>query len=252
MGLLDGKVALVTAAGGNIAGAVARLFAAEGASVGCADIAEAPVRQTVADIEAAGGHAIPLVCDVTDEESVKDAVARTVDAFGKLTTLFNAAAYSEVRHGVADMPVDMWRATIDVDLTGMFIVCKYAIPEMRRAGGGSIVNVSSTYGKIAARERPAYCAAKGGVRMLSKSIAVDYADDNIRCNSILPGPIEGPRLFQRNPSIEAVIERHGARLHFKRLGKAEEVARAALFLASDEASFTTGTDMAVDAGYTAF
>jgi NAD(P)-dependent dehydrogenase (short-subunit alcohol dehydrogenase family) len=139
-----------------------------------------------------------------------------------------------------------------VNLTGMFIVCKYAIPEMQKAGGGSIINVSSIYGKVAARERPAYSASKGGVRMLTKSITVDYAEDNIRANSILPGPIEGPRLLVRNPSIAAVVARHGQRLHMKRLGQASEIAQTALFLASDESSFTSGADMAVDAGYTAF
>ncbi len=252
MGLLDGKVAFVTAAGGNIAGATARLFAEEGAAVACADVAEEDVRKTAADIEAAGGRAIAMVCDVTDEDAVKECIARTVAELGPLTTLFNAAAHSEQRFKVADMPVDMWRRTIDVDLTGMFIVCKYAIPEILKAGGGSIVNISSTYGKIAAAERPAYCSAKGGVRMLTKSIAVDYAADNIRCNSILPGPIEGPRMLQRNPSIEAVVARHGQRLHFKRLGQSIEIARTALFLASDESSYTNGADMAVDAGYTAF
>jgi len=252
MGLLDGKVAMVTAAGGNIAGATARLFAAEGASVACLDIAGEDVKKTAADIEAAGGKAIAVPCDVTDADAVQAAVAETVSAFGSLTTLFNAAAFSEVRHRLADMPVDMWRKTIDVDLTGMFIVCKYAIPEMQKAGGGSIINISSTYGRIAARERPAYCAAKGGVRMLSKSIAVDYAEDNIRCNAILPGPIEGPRMLQRNPSIAAVVERHGQRLHMKRLGQSSEIAQTALFLASDEAGFTSGADMVVDGGYTAF
>ena len=234
MGLLDGKVALITAAGGNIAGATARLFAAEGALVACL------------------GRAIAIPCDVSDADAVRDAVAETVSAFGKITTVFNAAAHSEARHRLADMPVEMWRSVIDVNLTGMFIVCKFTIPELQKAGGGSIVNVSSIYGKVAAPERPAYCSSKGGVRMMTRSIAVDYAEDNIRCNAILPGPIEGPRMLARNPSIAAVVERHGARLHMKRLGQSSEIARTALFLASDESSFTSGADLAVDAGYTAF
>jgi len=252
MGLLDGKVAMVTAAGGNIAGATARLFAAEGARVACLDIAGEDVAKTAADIEEVGGKAIAIPCDVSDEDAVKDAIAETVSTFGTITTLFNAAAFSEARHRLADMPVEMWRAVIDVNLTGMFIVCKYTIPEMQKAGGGSIINVSSIYGKVAARERPAYCSSKGGVRMMTKSIAVDYAEDNIRCNAILPGPIEGPRMLARNPSIAAVVERHGTRLHMKRLGRSSEIAQTALFLASDESSFTSGADMAVDAGYTAF
>lgn len=252
MGRLEGKVAFVTAAGGAIAGATARLFGAEGAAVACVDIVEENVEKTAADINEAGGRAIAIVCDVTDDEAVKAAVDRTVDEFGTLNVLFSAAAYSEKRHRLAEMPLDMWRNVIDVNLTGMFIVTRHVIPRMQAAGGGSIINVSSIYGVVGAKERPAYCAAKGGVQMLSKSIAVDYAADNIRANSIMPGPIETPRLLARNPSIEVVIARHGTRLHMRRLGKPEEIARTALFLASDEASFTSGADHFVDAGYTAF
>jgi len=252
MGRLDGKVAFVTASGGAIAGATARLFGKEGAAVCCVDIVEENVKQTASDINAAGGNAMALKCDVTDDDAVKTAVKRTVTEFGKLNVCFNAAAYSEKRHRLAEMPLDMWKSVIDVNLTGMFIVARHVIPEMQSTGGGSIINVSSIYGVVGAKERPAYCAAKGGVRMLSKSIAVDYAGDNIRANSIMPGPIETPRLLARNPSIEAVIKRHGPRLHQKRLGKPEEIAQTALFLASDEASFTSGADMVVDAAYTAF
>tara|TARA_A100001037_G_C15152793_1_gene640650 strand:- start:1562 stop:2320 length:759 start_codon:yes stop_codon:yes gene_type:complete len=252
MGRLEGKVAFVTAAGGAIAGATARLFGSEGAAVACIDTVEENVNKTANDIEATGGKAIPFVCDVTDDDAVKSAVSATATEFGKLDICFNAAAYSEKRHRLAEMPLDMWKSVIDVNLTGMFIVARHVIPRMQEAGGGSIINVSSIYGVVGAKERPAYCAAKGGVRMLSKSIAVDYAVDNIRANSIMPGPIETPRLLARNPSIEAVIDRHGPRLHQKRLGKPEEIAKTALFLASDDASFTSGADMVVDAAYTAF
>ena len=252
MGRLEGKVAFVTAAGGAIAGATARLFGSEGAAVACIDTVEENVNKTSNDIKAAGGKAIPFVCDVTDDDAVKSAVSATAAEFGKLDICFNAAAYSEKRHRLAEMPLDMWKLVIDVNLTGMFIVARHVIPRMQEAGGGSIINVSSIYGVVGAKERPAYCAAKGGVRMLSKSIAVDYAADNIRANSIMPGPIETPRLLARNPSIEAVIDRHGPRLHQKRLGKPEEIAKTALFLASDDASFTSGADMVVDAAYTAF
>ena len=251
MGRLEGKVAFITAAGGAIAGATARLFGAEGAAVVCVDIVQENVEQTAADISAAGGKAIAIVCDVTDDDAVKAAVDRTVAEFGKLNVLFNAAAYSENRHRLADMPLDMWKNVIEVNLTGMFIVSRHVIPQMQEAGGGSIINISSIYGVVGAKERPAYCAAKGGVQMLSKSIAVDYAIDNIRANSIMPGPIETPRLLARNPSIEAVVARHGARLHMGRLGKPEEIAKTALFLASDDSSFTSGADHYVDGGYTA-
>jgi NAD(P)-dependent dehydrogenase (short-subunit alcohol dehydrogenase family) len=252
MGRLDGKVAFVTAAGGAIAGATARLFGAEGAAVACVDIVKESVEKTAADINGAGGLAVAMVCDVTDDDAVRQAVDKTVAEFGKLEILFNAAAYSEKRHRLADMPLDMWKAVIDVNLTGMFIVARHVIPRMQTAGGGSIINVSSIYGVVGTKERPAYCAAKGGVRMLTKSIAVDYAEDNIRANAIMPGPIETPRLLVRNPSLEAVAARHGARLHKGRLGRPEEIARTALFLASDEASYTSGADHFVDAAYTAF
>ena len=149
------------------------------------------------------------------------------------------------------MPVETWKAVIEVNLTGMFIVAKLAIPHLKAAGGGTVVLVSSIYGHIGASERPAYCASKGGVRMLAKAIAIDHADDNIRANAILPGPIETPRLLQRNASMDGVRERHGARLLQHRLGQPDEVAKAALYLASDESTFTSGADFFVDAGYTA-
>ena len=251
MGRLDGKVAFVTAAGGAIAGATARLYAREGAAVCCIDIVEDKVMRAASDIEAAGGRAFARVCDVIDSDAVAAALAETVAVYGKLDTVFSAAAYSEPRHRLADMPLATWKAVIDVNLTGMFVVAKHAIPHMRRNGGGSLVLVSSIYGHIGAYERPAYNASKGGVRMLAKSIAVDYAVDNIRANAILPGPIETPRLLARNRSIEDVIERHRGRLLHHRLGRPEEVARTALFLASDEASFISGADHFVDAAYTA-
>lgn len=252
MARLDGKAAFVTAAGGAIAGATARRYAAEGAAVCCLDIEAEAVEKTAADIEAAGGTAIAETCDVTDPDAVEAALARTVAAFGKLDTVFNAAAYSEKRHKVADMPIEMWKSVVDVNLTGMFIVAKFAIPHIQANGGGTFVNVSSIFGDIAAAERPAYCATKGAVRMLTKSIALDYATDHIRANAILPGPIESPRLLVRNASFDAIKAQMGERLLIDRLGRPDEIARTAVFLASDEASFVSGADIVVDGGYTAF
>ncbi len=251
MGRLEGKIALVTAAGGAIAGATARLFGAEGAAVVCLDIIEENVRRTAQDIEAAGGRAMAVVCDVTDEDAVSAIIGEAAATYGGIDIVLNAAAASDRKHKLADMPIDMWRRVLDVNVTGMAIVAKHAIPYMQKAGGGSIINISSIYGAVAARERPAYAASKAAVRMLTKSIAVDYAADGIRANSVLPGPIETPRLLVRNPSIEAVIERHGSRLHMARLGRPEEVANTILFLASDEASYISGADIPVDAAYTA-
>ena len=251
MGRLDGKVAFVTAAGGAIAGATARLFGAEGAPVACVDIVEETVNKTAADIEAAGGSAIPLVCDVTDEDAVKAAIDATVASFGSLQVVFNAAAYTDPLLPAEELDVEIWRKTLDVDVTGMFIVSKYAIPHMRAAGGGSFINISSIYGARTAKRRPAYSAAKAAVRLLTQSIAIDYAADNIRANAILPGPIETPRLLVASPNMDAVIARHRPHLPAARLGQPEEIARTALFLASDESSFTSGADHFVDGGYAA-
>ena len=209
------------------------------------------MKQTAADIEAAGGRAIALVCDVTDEAAVKAAIDETVSAFGSLTTVFNAAAYGDPLLPLDELDVEIWRKTLDVGVTGMFIVAKYAIPHMRAAGGGSFINISSIYGARVARKRPAYSSTKAAVRLLTQSIAVDYAADNIRANAILPGPIETPRLLLNNPDMGAVIERHRPHLPAARLGQPEEVAGTALFLASDAASFTSGADHYVDGGYAA-
>jgi len=251
MNRLDGKIAFVTAAGGAIAGATARLFGAEGAAVACVDISQATVEQTAEDIRAAGGRAIPLVCDVTDEDAVKDAGARTVDEFGGLTTVFNAAAYSDPLAPALGIDVATWRKTLDVNVTGMFIVIQQALPHMIKAGGGSIINISSIYGARVAKKRPAYSASKAAVRLLTQSIAIDYAEDNIRCNAILPGPIETPRLLMANNSMDAVIDRHRPHLPAARLGQPIEIAYTALFLASDASSYTSGVDHFVDGGYNA-
>lgn len=251
MGRLEGKVAFVTAAGGAIAGATARLFASEGAAVACVDIIEKNVKKTASDIEAAGGKAIAIVCDVTDEEAVKAAIDETVSAFGRLNVVFNAAAYTDPLLPLHELDVDLWRKTFDVNITGMFIVTKYAIPHMKEAGSGSFINISSIYGARAAKKRPAYCSSKGAVRMLSKSVAVDYAEDNIRANSILPGPIETPRLLVANKNMDDVINRHRPHLPAARLGQPEEIAKTAVFLASDESSFMSGNDCFVDGAYNA-
>jgi NAD(P)-dependent dehydrogenase (short-subunit alcohol dehydrogenase family) len=251
MGRLEGKVAFVTAAGGAIAGATARLFAAEGAAVACVDIVEANVKKTAADIKAAGGKAIDIVCDVTDEDAVKSAIDETVSAFGKLNVVFNAAAFTDPLLPLHELDVALWRKTFDVNITGMFIVTKYAIPHMKNAGSGSFINISSIYGARAAKKRPAYCSSKGAVRMLSKSVAIDYAEDNIRANSILPGPIETPRLLVANKNMDDVINRHRPHLPAARLGQPMEIAKTAVFLASDESSFMSGNDCFVDGAYNA-
>ncbi|MBK19700.1 MAG: short-chain dehydrogenase [Rhodospirillaceae bacterium] len=251
MGMLDGKAAFVTAAGGGIAGAIARRFGAEGAAVCCVDVVEETVAKTAADIEAAGGKAISKICNVADEEAVKKTVDDAASELGLLNVVVNAAATSEPLHTVANMPLEVWQDVLDVNLTGMFLVAKHAIPHMQAAGGGQFINISSTFGHIAWPQRPAYMATKGAVRQLSKSIALDFAEDNIRANSILPGAIETNRLLSRTPTMEQVREKMVPLHPIGRLGQPEDIANAAAFLASDESSFMTGSDVFVDGGFTA-
>ena len=251
MAQLTDKVAFVTAAGGAIAGATARRFAMEGAAVYCVDIDNDNVAQTAATITKDGGRATARHCDVTDESEVQDALAACVAEFGRLDIVFNAAAAQEPNATVETMSLSTWNEVVEVNLTGMFLVCKYAIPHLRKTGSGSIINIASTFGHIAWPERPAYMATKGAVRQLSRSIALDFSGDGIRANSISPGAIETRRLLQRTPSMEQVRERMVPLHPIGRLGQPEDIANAALYLAGDQSSFVTGSDMLVDGGFTA-
>jgi NAD(P)-dependent dehydrogenase (short-subunit alcohol dehydrogenase family) len=250
MAALEGKTAIVTAAGGGIAGAIARRYAAEGASVMCVDINEETIAKTVADIEAAGGRAAPSTCDVSKEDQVQALIAATVAAFGKIDIVVNAAAFSEPTHTVVTMPLKVWQQVLDVNITGMFLTSKHAIPEMQKTGGGCFVNISSTFGSIAWPGRPAYMATKAAVKQLTRSVALDFASDNIRANSISPGAIETNRLLARTPTMDIVREKMVPLHPIGRLGQPTDIANAALFLASDQSSFMTGADMFVDGGFT--
>ncbi len=251
MDRLAGKVAFVTAAGGGIAGAIARRFATEGAAVYCVDINDETVARTAAAITDRGDRATARACDVTDEPAVKDAVRDCVEQLGRLDVVVNAAAANEPNATVETMPLEIWNQVIDVNLTGMFVVCKYAIPHLRAAGGGAIINIASTFGHIAWPERPAYMASKGAVRQLTRSIALDFAADGIRANSISPGAIETDRLLLRTPTMEQVRERMVPLHPIGRLGQPDDIADAALYLASAQSSFVTGSDLLVDGGFTA-
>jgi len=250
MGLLNEKVAFITAAGGGIAGAIARRFGAEGCTVICVDIDENTVSKTVSDIVETGGKAVAKICNVAIQEEVKKSIDSTASEFGRLDVVVNAAATSEPLHTVESMPLDVWQNVLDVNLTGMFLVAKHAIPHMKETGGGQFINISSTFGHVAWPQRPAYMATKGAVRQLTKSIALDFANDNIRANNILPGAIETNRLLERTPTIEQVRERMVPKHPIGRLGQPEDIANAAFFLASEQSSFMTGSDLFVDGGFT--
>ena len=250
MAALEGKTAIVTAAGGGIAGAIARRFAAEGAAVMCVDINGETAATTAGDIEAAGGRASPGLCDVSKEDRVRALMAETIDTFGRIDIVVNAAAFSEPTHTVVTMPLEIWQQVLDVNITGMFLMSKYAIPEMQKTGGGCFVNIASTFGSIAWPGRPAYMATKAAVKQLTRSVALDFAGDNIRANSISPGAVETDRLLARTPTMDIVREKMVPLHPIGRLGQPADIANAALFLASDQASFMTGADMFVDGGFT--
>ena len=252
-GRLDRRVALVTAAGGAIAGAIARLFADEGARVLCVDINADTVASTAADILARHpGRAAAHAADVSNEAAVERAVAAAVGQFGRLDIVVNAAAASEAVADVVDMPFAEWQRVLAVNLSSVFLVCKFAVPQLRKTGGGSIINIGSTFGRVVVPKRPGYTTTKAAVIQLSKQMAIDFAPDNIRVNSISPGAIETPRMLDRHATMEEVRQKFVPKHPIGRLGRPAEIAAAALFLASDESSFVTASDMLVDGGYNAW
>ena len=251
MGRLDGKVAVITAAAGGIAGASARRFAAEGASVLVCDIDAEGAEKTVADIAASGGTARARHCDVADPVSAEAAVAAAMDAFGEVHVLMNGAAIREATGNVVELDLAEWERAMRVNLTGIFLMCKYAIPAIAAAGGGSVINVASQLGSVVVPNRPAYVTSKAAVIQLSKSMALDFASAKVRVNSLSPGATETARLLAHYGTMEEV-RRALVPLHpIGRLGRPEDLADAALYLASDESAFVTGHDLIVDGGYTA-
>lgn len=251
--LLEGRVAIVTGGGGEIGSAIARRFAEEGAEVVVADISRDKAQGIVSDITAHGGKAEAVALDVTDPSQCERVVQEAVKRFGKLTSLANVAAAATPLGTVEELSLENWRTAFDVNLTGMFLMCKYAVPEMRRAGGGTIVNIASSHGHIGMPRRPAYCSSKGAVLQLTKCLAIDFGADNIRANSISPGAIDTLRAaLQRFKSREEANAAKGPAYLVGRTGKTEEIASGAVFLSSDESSFMTGTDLLLDGGYLAF
>lgn len=250
MSRLAGKAALVTGAGGAIGGAISRRFAAEGAAVACLDVDGDAAGRTAAVIAASGGNAFSVTCDVARADQVREAMARAVGKFGGIQVLVNAAANTDPGFTIVDIDEADWKATLDVNLTGVFLVCKYAIPELAATGGGSIVIVASQLGRVVVPKRPAYVTSKAALLQLSRALAVDHAGDGIRVNTISPGAIETDRLTVRFGTMEKARETLAPLHPIGRLGRPEEIANGALFLASEESSFMTGADLVMDGGYT--
>ena len=230
--------------------AEARLFAREGAKVVIGDVLDDEGRQTEAAINEFGGECLYVHLDVTSEESWASAVAETVNRFGKLDILVNNAGVVS-RVPLEDLNVDEWDRVMDINSKGVFLGTKAAIPEMRRSGGGSIVNISSISG-IAGQSyvSAVYNASKGAVRIFTKSTAIQYASEGIRANSIHPGPIDTPMTAFRQGDPQAVADSIG-RIPLGRNGVPDDVAYGVLYLASDESSFVTGSELVIDGGFIA-
>lgn len=247
---LEGKVALITGGARGQGAAEARLFAHEGAKVAIADVLEQEGLQLEADIAELGGSAFFVRLDVTSESDWSDAVAATVARYGALNILVNNAGVF-MRGTVEDSDARDWDRIMDVNAKGIYLGTKAVIPEMRKAGGGSIVNISSISGMIGQeRVQPAYNASKGAVRLLTKSTAVQHAKDGIRVNSVNPGPIRTLMIEDGLTDPEHYADTV-AQIPLGRVGDPIEVAYAVLYLSSDESSFVTGSELVVDGGSTA-
>ncbi len=248
MSRLIGKVVLVTGSATGLGTAQAVACAREGAKVVLGDIADRDGAQVEAQIRSAGAEAVYVHLDVTNEDEWRAAIRTTVDRFGKLNVLINNAGIVIRKVPIEERTAEEWDRVMAVNLRGVFLGTKQAIPELRRAGGGSIINISSLAGIGQSQlQEPAYATSKAAVRMLSKVTAAQHAHENIRCNSLHPGPTDGGMLRRFLPDPEALKERL-KRVPLGRLARLEEIVAGVIFLASDESSYMTGSELVIDGG----
>lgn len=247
-GRLDAKVALITGAGSGIGRSTALVFATEGAKVAVLDWSREAGAGTARIVQEQGGKAFAICGDVSQEPDMEAAVRQTVEAYERLDILVNNAAI-EFAAGATETSVEDWDRVQAINLRGVFLCCKHAIPVMQRQGGGAIVNVASANALVAVPAHAAYSAAKGGVVSLTRQLALDYGPDNIRVNCICPTTTDTPmvRAATDERALREIAEKHPLR----RIAKPEDIAYAILFLASDEARCITGVLLPVDAGWTA-
>lgn len=243
------KVAIVTGASFGIGRAAAIAFSARKTKVVVADLVDGS--ETVELIKTAGGEAIYIKCDVSNESDVKNLVIKTIHEYGRLDFAFNNAGIEGEQANTVECSMENWEKTINVNLKGVWLCMKYQIPEMLKAGGGSIVNCSSIAGLVGFQNLPAYTASKHGVNGLTKSAALEYAKENLRINSVCPGVIKTPMLDRVTGADPEVEKQYAASEPIGRLGRPEEIAEAAIWLCSDGASFITGHIMPVDGGWVA-
>ncbi|SFQ01609.1 NAD(P)-dependent dehydrogenase, short-chain alcohol dehydrogenase family [Psychrobacillus psychrotolerans] len=241
---LQGKVAIITGGASGIGAATARLFVEEGAKVVLVDLNEEKGKAFEAELKAQNADALFVKANITSEEEVQNIYKETIAAFGKVDIVFNNAGIGRVTP-TEELEYAEWRNTVNVDLDGVFLVARDAIREMLKSGGGTIVNTASMYGWVGSPGSAAYNAAKGGVINLTRSLALEYATKNIRVNALAPGFIDTPIIPEESKEVLKTMT------PMQRLGQSEEMAKAVLFLASDDSSFMTGNVLTVDGGYTA-
>ena len=249
---LEGRKSIVTGGGAGIGEAIARAFVREGARVAVADV-DQESGQAVADaLRSEGATAHYVKADVSDSAAVKSMVEEAAGLLDGLDTLVNNAGYGRAGK-LLETEEDDWDRMIDVNLKGTYLVSKFALPHLLASGGGCIVNMGSVAGVVGIRDRTAYCASKGGIISLTRAIAVDYVDQGLRCNSISPGTVDTPwvgRMVAQFPDPEATRGQMVARQPMGRLGQPWEIAEAAVYLASDQSGFVTGSNLVIDGGLT--
>lgn len=244
MAKLSGKVAVITGGAGGIGAETAKLFVKEGAKVVLVDLNEEKGKALETDLKAKNAEALFVKANITMEEDVQNIFKEAMDTFGKVDVVFNNAGIGRVTP-TEELSYEEWRNTVNVDLDGVFLVAREAIREMLKSGGGTIVNTASMYGWVGSPGSAAYNAAKAGVLNLTRSLALEYATKDIRVNALAPGYIDTPIIPEDSKKELASMT------PMQRLGKVEEMARAVLFMASDDSSFMTGNTITVDGGYTA-
>ena len=250
MGRLDGKVSIITGGGSGMGRVAAELFAAEGARVVVAEYAEAAGRETVERVTAAGGEASFVRTDVSDEAGAAAMVRHAVDAYGRVDVLYNnAGVMPEADHSVIDTDVATWDQVMAVNVRGVYLGCKHAIPVMLEQGAGSVINIASFVAILGCTvPQDAYTASKGAVLSLTRSLAVQFAGRGVRTNAISPGPVETPLLMDWLVKDEEAKRIRLARNPTGRFGKPEEIVNMAVYLASDESRWTNGASLVVDGG----
>jgi len=252
MDRLRDKVALITGAGSGIGRESALLFAREGAAVVCVDLNEESAQETGAQVKAAGGRAVAIRADVAIGDDCRDMVEAAEREFGKVDVLFNNAG---IMHADDDDALNttehVWDLTMDINAKGVFMGCKYGIPALQRAGGGSVINTASLVALMgSAAAQVAYTASKGAVLAMTRELAIVHAKENIRINALCPGPLK-TELLMKFLDTEAKLQRRLVHIPIGRFGETKEIAQAALWLASDESSFMTGATFVIDGGISA-